>query len=190
MRARRLGLVASIVVAGGVLLTACGGSKGEVSAPAGGQPQDVAQVHINDVPRTQGDETGTQPDVEDFDAVDASAPAIGYKVFVAAAGDFTLSEDGTASWVPSKVVMGDFGPEVVPTNDGTVDSAPLHEYAEFATPLGCEEPYSEEPNVDANGVGMSSCTWATYVEQPDHFAPMIWLDEEGRVTKIADRYHP
>ena len=199
MRVRQLGFVASIVVGGVALMTACGGSNGGASAPVGGQPQDVANVHINDLPGTQpdidnpdeqsDDGVGT-PDLADQDAVDASAPAAGYKWIVAAADDFKLSEDGTASWVPSKVVAGDQGLEVVPTNDGTADSAPLAEVVEFASPNGCVEPYSEEPDVDANDVGLIPCDWTSYFEQPDHFAPMIWLDEDGNITKIADRYHP
>ena len=128
-------------------------------------------------------------EVPDSDAIEAAAPAVGYKTVVVAADSFELSKDGMVSWVPAEMATGDFGPEVVPSNDGTVDSAPLHEYAEFATPTGCVEPYGDV-NIDANGVGLTSCEPTDYFYESSHYAPMIWLDEDGRVTKIADRYHP
>jgi hypothetical protein len=194
MRVRQLFFVASTVVAGAVLMSACGASNGQAAAPVrAGQVGHVQQVHDNDLP-------GTQPDVDnpdqlpdfdeaDWDAVEASAPAVGYKAVVVAADDLTLTKDGTVSWVAGEVKMGDFGPEFVPSDGGLVDSAPLNQRAEFATPTGCTEPYGDV-DVDANDVGLTSCEPTDYFYESSHYLPMIWLDDEGTVVKIADRYHP
>jgi hypothetical protein len=178
MRFLRGAFVASVALVGALLLTACGG-QGSTSGSADGEKPQVDRVVSDDeVP-------GNRPDV---DNPDEGEPALGAKVFIDAAVTFEIA-DGTVSWTAGRMIEGDFGPEVESTNDGTPDSAPLHEYAEFAAPSGCEEPFGDV-HIDGDGVGLTSCSLESYSALETHYAPKIWLDEDGRVVKVADRYHP
>ena len=179
MRFLRGSFVASVAVAGALLLTACGGEQGGTSgSSAGAKPQ---------VDRAVSDEelAGTRADV---DNPDEGEPALGAKVVIDAAVTFEIA-DGTVSWTAGRMIEGDFGPEVEPANDGSSDSAPLHEDAEFAAPSGCAEPFGDV-RIDGDGVGLTSCSLESYSALETHYAPKIWLDEDGRVVKVADRYHP
>lgn len=171
MRFLRGAFVASVALAGALLLTACGGEQGGTSGSAAGEKPQVDQVASDDI-----------------DNPDEGEPAVGAKVVIDAAVTFDIA-DGTVSWTAGRMIEGDFGSEVEPTNDGSPDSAPLHEYAEFAAPSGCEEPFGDV-RIDGDGVGLTSCSLESYSALETHYAPKIWLDEDGRVVKVADRYHP
>lgn len=107
---------------------------------------------------------------------------------VEVATDIKLAEDGSVSWTVAKIdTSGNAEPNVVAVSDAT-DSARFAEKVDLLTPEGCAAPFGEI-KVDGDGLGQTPCTWETY-QQVDHYAPKIWLDADGNITRIADRYHP
>jgi hypothetical protein len=106
------------------------------------------------------------------------------------ATDVELSGTGTVTWVKGKVDdSGEAEPVVVPVGNAERTSAKFAPEVELLTPQGCAEPYGDL-KIDDDGLGQVRCTFDNYREVGEHYAPKIWLDADGRVTKMADRYHP
>jgi hypothetical protein len=100
-----------------------------------------------------------------------------------------LTEDGTVTWTEGRMdTSTEGGPRVVPVTGTTSRTAEFATDVELLTPQGCTEPFGDL-KLDADGIGQTPCTRETY-QQVDHYAPRIWLDQDGRITRIADRYHP
>jgi hypothetical protein len=96
--------------------------------------------------------------------------------------------DGTLTWVEGKIdTSGPAEPNVAAVGDEK-KSATFADDVELLTPQGCTAPLGDM-KVDKDGLGQTPCTTDAY-QDVDHYAPRIWLDGDGRVTKVADRYHP
>jgi hypothetical protein len=103
--------------------------------------------------------------------------------------DLQLNDDRTVSWVDAKFEQSKIGDEiVVPISGGTHRSAEFAPDGLLLTPEGCKPPFGDI-RVDADGLGGVPCTWADFAKQ-DLYAPKIWFGQDGRVSKIASRYHP
>lgn len=119
---------------------------------------------------------------------DGAAGATTEARVVEVATDVRVAEDGNVTWAVGKIdTSGNAEPNVVAVSDRTT-SARFAENVELLTPEGCVEPFGDL-EFDADGLGLTPCTRETY-QQVEHYAPKIWLDADGNITKIADRYHP
>jgi hypothetical protein len=106
------------------------------------------------------------------------------------AADVEISSNETVTWVEGKVDdSGEFESVVVPVADAERTSAKFASEVELLTPQGCQEPFVAL-KIDDDGLGQVRCTFDDYRRLGEHYAPKIWLDADGRITKIADRYHP
>jgi hypothetical protein len=106
------------------------------------------------------------------------------------ATDVELSSSGTVTWVEGKVDdSGEFESVIVPVSNAKRASATFAPEVELLTPQGCAEPYGDL-KIDDDALGQVRCTFDNYRKAGEHYAPKIWLDADGRITKMADRYHP
>jgi hypothetical protein len=106
------------------------------------------------------------------------------------AADVEISRDETVTWVEGRVDdSGEFEAVVVPVANAERTSARFASEVELLTPQGCRKPYGDL-RIDDDALGQVRCTFDEYRRVGEHYAPKIWLDADGRVTKMADRYHP
>jgi len=106
------------------------------------------------------------------------------------ATDVELSGTGTVTWVEGRVDdSGEFESTIVAVDNAKRTSAKFAPEVELLTPQGCAEPYGDL-KIDDDALGQVRCTFDNYRHVDDHYAPKIWLDADGRITKMADRYHP
>ncbi|HYQ64426.1 hypothetical protein [Actinophytocola sp.] len=106
------------------------------------------------------------------------------------AADVEISSNETVTWVEGKVDdSGEFESVVVPVANAERTSARFAAEVELLTPQGCQEPFVDL-KIDDDALGQVRCTFDGYRRLGEHHAPKIWLDADGRITKMADRYHP
>jgi hypothetical protein len=107
---------------------------------------------------------------------------------VVVATDLEFTDDHTVSWVDAHLEKSQIDDQTVVSNGGARRSAKFAPDGLLMTPVGCKEPYGDI-KVDADGLGGTPCAWADFTKQ-DLYAPKIWFGQDGRISKIAARYHP
>ena len=103
-----------------------------------------------------------------------------------------IGGDGTVEWLEAKLVPA--------TSDNTKveavaperkQSSKLAADASFLTPTGCTSTHVDI-SLDPTGTGMVKCARVDYLRMGPgtHYAPKMSFNQQGEITRIADRYHP
>ncbi len=104
-----------------------------------------------------------------------------------------LREDGTVDFQVARFVRHVPNNRKVEAIDGLVHTAVLAADAEFLSTTGCDPWNPVPPSTDEQGLGTVPCDRAAFAAMTtarEHYAPAIFYNDAGEISKIAHHYHP
>ncbi|MFE9747717.1 hypothetical protein ACFYOT_22665 [Saccharothrix saharensis] len=99
---------------------------------------------------------------------------------------------GSITWVPARIVRAESNNTRAEATATQARTTPIAPGATFRTPLGCTPNAADGLRLDGDGLGLVPCTRHDFTNGSFHlpYAPRLTFDGQGRITEVADRYHP